>query len=476
MTTLRDFKTTMLGPLFQGEAIDANTPLFLFAARLDDPLQYVFESDRWDEVAGAAKRLAAAGGKLRLILAEDGFTADDLLHADDSGVLALTPDRGMAERWIEAMERAVAAETDLVTVSSVILPITARQLTEGLYGIPRAVLGVPGVHDYQERVNRYYGLSSPSTVPREDAVLQRRHFGEVVALIHSLLVRARESRVVVPFFESLPFAERCASCRIRPAESTKGGDEEGEVPICGVCLRKRMASPGTKLSRAGLIWIEAANLDRALEHQRTPASHRRLYQDIEETLHIAIPGRRSVTVLAAGGGRMALAAPASDTLEVATEMLEAISLHYGLKLPTAFIAAVVLGEFAHLYDLLQQTASHLRRAVDGTTCLLDVRTLSPDGAFDRFRKPYTIDEARRLLVGMSILRDAVLPDDFLAEMPEQVVRGSAGLYYVFERSKLAEAGQQVLKRLEHAWDAGAAPGPRYYTMLADALALARRVE
>ncbi len=484
MITLHDFKTTSLGPLLRGESIESETPLFLFAARLDDPLRYVFESDHWDEIAGAAKRLSAAGEKLHQVLAADGFTADDLLHSDDSGVLALVPDRTLAERWTEAIERAVAAETDLVTVSSVIYPITVKQLLGGIYGTPRAVLGVPGVHDYQARVNRYYGLSSPSTVPREDAVMQRRHFGEVVELIHSLLVRAHESRTILPFYEALPFAVRCGSCRLRPAEAEQENSSTEDDPLCGVCWRKRAAASGADLGRAGLIWIEAANLDRVLGQQRTPASYRRLYQDIDETLHIAIPGRRSVTLLAADGGWMALAVPAPAALEVATGILEAIALHYGLKQPTAFVAAVAFGtrpgRFASLYSLLQTIIRQVRRAVEGTTCLLDVRALPPDGdipgAFDRLRKPYTIDEARRLIAGLSILRDASLPDNLFAEMPEQAVRGSAGLYYTFERSRLPEASQQVLKRLEIAWDAGAAPGPRFFTMLADALALARRPE
>jgi hypothetical protein len=41
----------------------------LFAAELDRPLDYLSESDRWDEVSGAAQRLANATDKLQAILA-----------------------------------------------------------------------------------------------------------------------------------------------------------------------------------------------------------------------------------------------------------------------------------------------------------------------------------------------------------------------------------------------------------------------
>jgi hypothetical protein len=183
LNSLHEFKTQILNPLLRGEQPPADVPLFLFAAEFDQPLSYIFESDRWDEVIGAGHRIASAASKVRTVLAADGYTANDLLHSDGGSLLALVHDRAVAARWVESIERAVATETDIVTVSTLIHPITIRQLTSGLYGTPRSVVGVPGVSDYQERINRYYGLSSRSTVPKEDAVAQRRHFGEVVALV-----------------------------------------------------------------------------------------------------------------------------------------------------------------------------------------------------------------------------------------------------------------------------------------------------
>jgi hypothetical protein len=261
---------------------------------------------------------------------------------------------------------------------------------------------------------------------------------------------------------------------VRPAEQIEDG--EG-LPVCGVCLRKRAAAPDGYLDRAGLVWLEAVELDRFLEQQRSPASYRHLRREIDETLHAAIPGRRKTSLLASGGGWLVLALPAPATLEVATEALEAISLHYGLKPPTAFVAAVALGtepgRFRALFDLLQRIVTNLRRSAEGAGCLLDVRRLQAGQPFERLRKAYTIEEARRLLTGATILRQAVWPDDFLADLPEQSARGSAGLYTVFERSKLPEANQQILKRLEQTWEAGVTPGPHFYTLLSDALALAR---
>jgi hypothetical protein len=473
MISLPDFKTNVLAPLLRGEYPTKDVPLTLFAAELDYPLHYIFESNRWGEVSGASRRLASAGDKMRAILAKDGYGPDDMLHADGGSVFALVHDRPLAERWAEAVERAIALETDLVTVSTLIHPVTAQQLRNGLYGTPRSVIGVPGVNDYQERINRYYGLDSPSTVPREDLIAQRHHFAEVVALMHSLLIRARESRQVVPFYEALPFAVRCSSCRVRPAERSSDG------PICGVCLRKRNEARAAQPERPALVWLEAAGLDRLLEQQRTVAAYRRVYREISEVLNMAIPNR--ATLLAASSGWTILALPGDEALDTATGALEAIALHYNLKPPTPFVAAVAMGTgpepFRALFDLANRTALNLRRTIDAAACLLDVRVL--DRPFDRYRSPYTVDEARRLSAGVAALREARLREEAwpaFADLPEQAARGNAGLYYTFERSKLPAAAQDALKRLERLWEIGPAPGPRFYAMLSDALALARLVD
>ncbi|GEM_PF-977046 len=472
MMTLPEFRTRILEPLLRDETPAADTPLTLFAAMLERPLDYLFESDRWDELSGAARRLAQGWTKARSALAADGYPAEYLLHCDSGSLLALVHDRTVAERWVVAMERAVAAETDLVTVATLVHPVTLAQITNGLYATPRTVIGVPGMNDYQERINRYYGLSSPSTVPKEDAVTQRRHFGEVVALVRLLLTRAAESRQVVPFYEALPFAERCTSCRVRPAERIEDG------PVCGVCLRKRReAQQGPAPERAGLVWLEAVGLDQVLEQQRTPSAYQRTYTEIDEALHIAVPNRLGATVLASLHGWMLLAVPAPKALEAATSALEALTLHYGLKSPTPFIAAVALGttqnQVRSLHALVQRMVVGLRQASADTGSLLDVRVAQSPESYDRFRKPYTLDEARRLITGAAILQEEALPAGLFPDLAEQTARGNAGLYYTFERSRLPDNAQELLKRLERAWNVGATPGPRFYAMLSDALTLAR---
>src|SRR5437870_4861178 len=139
MLTLTDFKQRILGPLLRSDAPTDAVSLTLFAARINDPLDYLFESDRLAEASGAARRLTRAGDKISAILAADGYSADMLLHNSPQSILALCHDAALAQRWSEAVERAVAAETDIVTVSTVLLPVTVQQLLGGLYRGPRSV-------------------------------------------------------------------------------------------------------------------------------------------------------------------------------------------------------------------------------------------------------------------------------------------------------------------------------------------------
>jgi len=131
MLNAHDFKRSVLGPLLRGERPSGDFPATLFAAELNTPLDYLFESDHWNEVFGAGKRLMRAGDKLRAALAADGYSAQELLCVTPSGLLTLAPDPATAARWTEQIERAVAQETEIVTVSTIAQPCDTQQILAG---------------------------------------------------------------------------------------------------------------------------------------------------------------------------------------------------------------------------------------------------------------------------------------------------------------------------------------------------------
>jgi len=59
----------------------------------------------------------------------------------------------MTQAAQERLVAAVAAETDVVTVSTAIHTLTLQQVIGGLYRAPRTVLGVPGFNPIQDYVN-----------------------------------------------------------------------------------------------------------------------------------------------------------------------------------------------------------------------------------------------------------------------------------------------------------------------------------
>ncbi|HVO44102.1 MAG TPA: hypothetical protein VMT34_15845 [Aggregatilineales bacterium] len=379
---LQDFKTRVLRPLLDDAPVASSDPVYLFAAELDQPERFVFESDRWDDVIGASRQIARAGERITAVLAADGFTPDDALHLDSTGFLVLVHDPDLLPRWTESLTRAVAEETSVVTLSTAVLRLAASQLHGGLYRNPAAVLGVPGVNDYQERINRYYGIDQASSIPRGEAVAKRRHFGEALAVLRGRLRRAQETPSLTPFYDALAFARRCASCQRRPAERLDAGAE----PICGVCWRKRKAGSDISSADRGLVWIEAIGLERVLEDQRTIGAYQRLSRDIDENLRVVASG----DVLLSGGGHIRFVV--EKALQAATKALEEIRTQYENHAPAPFVAVVITrGSPGEMATLAQMAIQNLYRSPEGF--LIDVREAGT--AFDRFRKPLTLDEARR---------------------------------------------------------------------------------
>jgi hypothetical protein len=379
--TLQDFKTRVLHPLLDDAPPTQTGPVFLFVASVDRPERYVFESDRWQDAIGGGRLLIRAGEKMAAALAAEGFLPTDFFHADGLGFFVLIHDSGLVERWRDLLGRTLAEATAIGTLSVASFALDAMQVHHGLYRTPTTVLGVPGVNDYQARINHYYGIEQPSVVPRGEAVSNRHHFGECLMAIRALRDRERESPCLVPFYDAPTFALRCETCRTRPAERF----DRDLRPICGVCQTRREAGGDLGAASRDLVWIEALGLERILADQRTGGAYRRLYMDIDETLRVAATGE----TLLCGEGRILFAA--EKGLLAAINAMDAIRAQYDRKPPLPFAAVVTIGAApAQLYRLAAQAIQTMARGTD--MFAIDVRRSGLP--FDRFQKPLSIDEAR----------------------------------------------------------------------------------
>ncbi len=434
-------------------------PITLFAAEVDDPYQYLFESDVWAETIGAGRQLLTLAEKLRVAL-----PTGELLHADAGRILTLMADP--SSDLLSRVARVPPELTGVVTLSAITYPLTVRGVFRGLYRAPLTVIGIPGVNNYQTRINRYYGLDSPSSVPSADAIAARRHFGEVVALSRILIGRARESRLIVPFYECLPFAERCRSCRVRPSERLIE-----DIPICGICRRKRTAVSGSAATAPpALIMLRVPARDRILEDQPTPAAYRRTATLLSEAIGRALTaGGSSSQILWLSGADALLAVPAGESMAVAARILG----HFATSLRGHFQGAAVLhaGIVAGVGTPRRSFAAVQGALTDAIRAGSEIGLRTGDARGTDLPSEttlYAVDDLARLGQTARQFAAAHFPADVFADLSGQIARGTASLYFAYGRARLDGEARRLIDSLEREWGRETL---RFYRALSDIVSL-----
>lgn len=199
----------------------------LLAADTDRTLDYVFESAKLPEIRGASTILDDLNRQEAPTLIKRLDENADQIYAS-GGSLLYEVDADKAPLIQQELEALYPLETGVATITCVYreLPGPADE------GIPRTSLDPEIVEEL-----------SPFQQKRLDkADRQLDCFGAWVRLLgHDLRRRKREKRYV-PFVEAMPHAERCQSCRIRPAATVYAYYGES-IPRCVECAKKNHASP-----------------------------------------------------------------------------------------------------------------------------------------------------------------------------------------------------------------------------------------
>jgi len=170
-------------------------PYQLVAFDADKIQSYVFESARLPEVRGASQLMAEAGERARKYLVSQ---CGDVCHSAGGSLLGCihgTADD--AEKLVAELERKFLEVTVVATATAVPVPC-----------------------EVDPRTN-------------DDCFRQARNIAAY------LLRREKDSRSAVPFFETPPYAQRCSSCDIRPAnDMVQVPGENDKRPICTPCKKK----------------------------------------------------------------------------------------------------------------------------------------------------------------------------------------------------------------------------------------------
>jgi len=435
--------------------IATDEPLLLFAAEVDDPLHYLFETGGWRETYGASRQLSTLEDKFRAALVASGVMPD-VLHADSGRIMTLLPANTDAAALLKRIARIPPELTGKLTVSAMTHRLTVRQLLSGPYRAPVGVIGIPGVTSYQARINRYFGLDSQSSVPTLDAVAARHHFGEVIALSRQLIGHERESRVIVPFYECLPFAERCAACHTRPAERLIQYQA-----ICGICWRKRQAAidaPPILDQVRALIALRVPNMDRLLEAQRPPAAYRRMAATLTGALRRAASGSGGLAVWQSADCAW-VAAPVDTALDVAQRA----------ALTFAALTREVIREPLHIgvcagYAAPEHLAQGARAALAETFRDGDPIALATGGHITRYA-PDDLDRLQRGIHALATAQSALTP---FADLATHITQQTASMYYVYGRARMTDDQRRPLDAIEGEWGKNT---PRFYRALNDMIGL-----
>jgi len=240
-----DWKRDVLEPLLADPPgpIDHNAPVAILSADTDKVQDYVFESARLPEIRGGSMLLQGLNEEVAGLV-KQAVDPDCVIYAGGGSLLAVVPDDAdlLAELKLK-IEASYPQRTGVATTTCITYSTTAGELRDG-YGMAtlEAVNALRQAHpaDWARIAVGYevHGQDGkpPGEVSKED-FKAHRGFGQIVKLAGVELRRRKDSRLLAPFYEALPHAQRCHSCGKRPAARMYRLHEE-PWPLCPPCALK----------------------------------------------------------------------------------------------------------------------------------------------------------------------------------------------------------------------------------------------
>lgn len=274
-----------LKPLLAPSPRPGLSDVVVFAGDTDRTQSYVFESDVLPEIRGGSRRLSELNTPNSLIdhLIALGLSAECLLYAGGGSVLALLPDEQSAEKLYKRIRREYIQETGMVTFSADWRKFSGEQIIRGFAPAPTAT----GYRQFQAIIDAYVGQNNG----------KRKHFGEIMLLMGTLLRQKKTERHQAAFVELMPFAELCHSCRTRPTNHYQRFEDGSVQSLCDTCQRKGAYGRG---ERGRTYWI--AQLRKELRDADYPLPAEPRYpSDIGEMVAITADRKDDVALVYADG-------------------------------------------------------------------------------------------------------------------------------------------------------------------------------
>ena len=256
---IRVWRETVLEPVLRGEPVDEIEAsqaggLALLSADADKIKEYVFESAKLPEIRGASMILDELNWGEEPVIEDSvprnlagvwekySLPIEARIYAGGGSLLALVP-HDLAEELKREIEALYPRETGAATITCVWRKVAPSELQggyqpEGLdYTALLALRDSLSEAEWQRIADYYHECSENGSEITPEQFARRRNFGQLMALQSIELRKAKEQKAMSPLFESVPFARRCQSCGIRPANQFDPIPSPGRY-LCQVCHKK----------------------------------------------------------------------------------------------------------------------------------------------------------------------------------------------------------------------------------------------
>ena len=196
----------------------------LLAADTDRTQDYVFESARLPEIRGASTLLTTLNEERSPALIQQLDPSAQCIYVGGGGLLyEVAADKAPVIQL--ELERLYPRETGVATITCVYLVLPANQSPD--QGLPYVTAQVaPDTFSEFQRQRWQHADRSLD------------NFGAWVRLLGHNLRQRKQEKAQIPFVEAPSHAERCHSCRTRPADGVYQ-DFEAKRAFCPECRRKR---------------------------------------------------------------------------------------------------------------------------------------------------------------------------------------------------------------------------------------------
>jgi len=296
--SVEDLKQTRLWQACQEAGIkDDDKPLTVFSFDTDKIKEYVFASPKLPEIRGGSKLIKKldwklkrdnSGSEIKEILGQFDLPDEAVVYASGGGGILIVPAK-QAEDVAKEIKYRFSKATLGATVTCAWLKVHPMDL---IYGYRCLEFGL----DDAKKIIEKNGAETLS-----EKWKNKKCFGELITILSENLQRKKGEPENIPFFEAIPYAERCDSCGMRPAKEKAYDDKK----ICEVCLKKMRigregedraedmraigdASEGRAKGYVGVIYADGNGMGAVLQELKAISDYRNWSRFVHKTFQNTI--------------------------------------------------------------------------------------------------------------------------------------------------------------------------------------------